>query len=222
MGEAEDIPAAAIAGRAVARVGFAPMVQPAPADPVAPRLWTTERYLRLVDEGVLGPDDRIELLEGVIVSMAPSNVSHDGAVGLVSQALYEAVGTRGVMRTQLSLSLGSQSLPEPDVAVVPGRARDYDRRHPTEALLVVEVSDTSLKQDRLTKAPIYAAARVPEYWIVNLRDDCVEIRREPEPLKRRYASVAIARRGDVIEPVAFPGARVVVDDLLPRTAVGTV
>ena len=195
-------------------------MHPAPADPVAPARWTTEQYLRLVDEGVLGPDDRVELLEGVIVSMAPSNIPHDGAVGLVSQALYRAVGTRAAVRVQLSLAVGPQSLPEPDVAVVPGDARDYDRRRPTEALLVVEVSDASLKQDRLTKAPIYAAAQVPEYWIVNLRDDCVEIRRQPEPGRRRYASVAIARRGDVIEPVAMPGVRIAVYDLLPRSERG--
>src|SRR5206468_4016924 len=84
---------------------------------------------------------------------------------------------------------------EPDAAVIPGAIEDYDREHPRAALLVAEVSDSSLKQDRLTKGAIYAAAGIPEYWIVNLRDDCVEVRRQPEPEKRRYASIAIAGRG---------------------------
>jgi Uma2 family endonuclease len=191
------------------------MARPAPADPAVPERWTCEHYLRLVDQGVLGPDDKVELLEGVIVAVAPSNVAHDGAVGLVSQALFRAVGDRAVVRVQLSLVAGRHSLPEPDVSVVPGTARDYERARPTRALLVVEVSDSSLKQDRLTKSAIYAAAAVPEYWIVNLRDDCVEIRRDPDVGQRRYRSVAVARRGELIEMAALPKVGVAVDDLLP-------
>ena len=193
------------------------MARPAPADPAVPARWTTAQFLRLVDEGVLGPDDKVELLEGVIVAMAPSNVRHDGALGLVSQALFRAIGDRAVVRVQLSFVGGSHSLLEPDVSVVPGTARDYEGARPTRALLVMEVSDSSLKQDRLTKAAIYAAAGVPEYWIVNLRDDCVEIRREPAVADRRYERVAVARRGEALEPTALPGVRVAVDDLLPRS-----
>jgi Uma2 family endonuclease len=191
------------------------MARPAPTDPAVPARWTTEQFLRLVETGVLGPDDKVELLEGVIVSVSPSNIGHDGALGLVSHALFRAVGVRAVVRVQLSFVAGPHSLPEPDVTVVAGSVRDYERRRPTSALLVVEVSDTSLKQDRLTKAAIYAAARVPEYWIVNLRDGCVEVRRSPEARARRYRSVAVARRGETIDIAALPGVRVAVDDLLP-------
>ena len=191
------------------------MAHPAPADPAAPARWTTEQFLRLVRHGVLGPNDRVELLEGVIVAMPPSNIAHDGTLGLVSQALFRAVGERAVVRVQLSLVAGRHSLPEPDVAVVPGSARDYERTRPTNAFLIVEVSDTSLKQDRLTKSAIYAEAGIPEYWIVNLPDDCVEVRRRPETKPRRYASVAVAHRGETIKPAALPGVRVAVDDLLP-------
>ena len=121
------------------------------------------------------------------------------------------------IRIQLGFMAGVYSLPEPDAAVIPGAIEDYDREHPRAALLVAEVSDSSLK--RLTKGAIYAAARVPEYWIVNLRDDCVEVRCQSEPDKRRYASIAIARRGERIEPVALPGISVAVSDLLPSAAV---
>jgi len=102
------------------------------------------------------------------------------------------------------------------VTIVPGDARDYEERRPDTALLVIEVADSSLKQDRLTKAAIFAAARVPECWIVNLPDDCVEVRRNPDPSNRRYLDVAVARRGDVIDPVALPAVRVPVDAVLPR------
>jgi Uma2 family endonuclease len=191
------------------------MARPAPADPSAPARYTCEQYLGLVASGVLTPDDDVELLEGVIVAMSPSNLPHDAGVRRVSFALFRAVGERAVVHVQLPLVAGSYSLPEPDVAVVPGMIADYDHRRPTTALLVVEVSDTSLKQDRLTKGSIYAAAGFPEYWIVNLKDDCVEVRRAPEPSARRYASITIARRGEFLELAELPGAGVSVDDLLP-------
>jgi Uma2 family endonuclease len=189
---------------------------PAPESQGKPAgLYTVERYLRLADEGVLGPEDRVELLEGVIVAMSPSNTPHDAGVMRASHALWLAVAGRAVVRVQLSLVVGRRSVPEPDVAVVPGLVSDYDRRRPTSALLAVEVADSSIKQDRLTKGPIYAAADVPEYWIVNIRDQQVEVHRSPDPESRRYRVVVIARRGERLELAALPGATVAVDDLLP-------
>jgi Uma2 family endonuclease len=196
------------------------MRHPAPTDPVAPARWTTKRYLRLVDEGVLGPDDKVELLEGVIVAMAPSNAPHASGVTRLTHALVRAVGDRAVVRVQLGFVAGIYSMPEPDAAVLPGTLSDYDDEHPRNALLVAEVSDTALKQDRLTKGAIYAACGVPEYWILNLRDDCVEVRRRPEPEDRRYSSLAIAHRGQHIEPLELPGVSIAVSDLLPAPARG--
>jgi Uma2 family endonuclease len=181
-----------------------------------PERYTAERYLALVDEGVLAPDDRVELLEGVIVAMAPKGVRHAAGTGLAGDALRAALGGRGTVREQNPLVLGPYSIPEPDVAVVTGRHADYARAHPTTALLVVEVSDTSLPQDRLTKAAIYAAAGIPEYWIVNLRDDCVEIYRAPDAQARKYVERRVARCGERIALAGVPDAAVAVDDLLPR------
>ena len=195
------------------------MVDPALQDPVVPARWTAEQYLRLVDEGLLGPDDRVELLEGVIVSMAPQNVPHAAGVTRATHILTLALAERAVVRPQLSLIAGKYSVPEPDIAVIAGGLDVCDKAHPRDALLVVEVADSSLKQDRLTKAPMYAAANLREYWIVNLRDGCVEVRRDPEPKARRYRSVSIRRRGESIEPLALPGVHIAVDDLLP-TGVG--
>ena len=178
--------------------------------------FTVERYLALVDEGVLAPDDHVELLEGVVVAMAPQNSPHASAVARVTTVLIEAIGRRAVVRSQLSLIAGRYSMPEPDVAVVPGRFEDYDHAHPSSALLVVEVSDSSLKMDRLTKAMVYAAAGVPEYWIANVRAGQVEVHRAPEPAARRYAEITIIGRDGRIAPVAFPDLIVAADDLLPR------
>ena len=180
-----------------------------------PERCTAARYFDLVDGGVLGPDDAVELLEGVVVAMAPSSPRHAAATSRGGDALRAAVGGRAAVREQHPLILGVYSVPEPDVAVVAGRNADYDDAHPRAALLVVEVADTSLAQDRLTKAAIYAAAAIPEFWIVNLREDRVEVFRAPDPPGRKYTSRSVARRGDDLELVALLGARVAVSDILP-------
>ena len=180
--------------------------------------FTVERYFALVDEGVLAPDDHVELLEGVVVAMAPQNTPHASGVARANVALIEAIGRRAVVRTQLSFIAGSYSVPEPDVAIVPGRYEDYDDAHPRSAILVVEVADSALKQDRLTKARIYSAADVPEYWIVNVVHDQVEIYRDPDRGARIYRSVTIAQRGDRLTPIQFPDVSIRVDDLLPTPA----
>jgi Uma2 family endonuclease len=190
------------------------MTDPAPADSGTTRRQSAERYLALVGEGVLGADDRVELLEGVIVAMSPHSPRHAAAIRRVSRVLREAISDRAVVSPQLSLIAGPYDVPEPDVAVLPGRESDYENVHPSKALLVVEVADTSLAQDRLTKAAIYAAAAIPEYWIVNLRDDCLEVLRDPAREARRYQSTRVVGRDQAVAPVALPGVVIAVSDLL--------
>jgi len=191
------------------------MAIPAPTEPAAPTRMTVERYFALVDEGLLEPDDRVELLEGVVVAISPSNPPHATVVSLVFQALVEAVGTRAAVRCQCAIILGRYSAPEPDVAVVAGHQRDYITAHPRTALLVVEVADTSLAQDRVTKGALYAAAGIPEYWIVNLRADCVEVLRDPEREAGRYRDRIVVGHGERLTLVALPDVHVATDDLLP-------
>jgi len=178
---------------------------------------SVERYFGLVEAGVFTDDDRVELLEGVVVAMTPSNPPHDSSVTRATFALQRAVAERAVVRPQCSLIAGRQSVLEPDVAVVPGTLRDYDARHPDSALLVVEVADASLQQDRITKAAIYAAAGIPEYWIVNLREGVLEVMRDPDRAAARYRDTRRLRAGERIELAALPGAAVAVADLLPST-----
>lgn len=192
---------------------------PAPAMPSIPggRI-TAEQYLRFVDEGVLGPDDRVELLEGVVVSVGTQNPPHASGVARATRALVVAVGNRAVVRTQLTFVAGEFSVPEPDLAVVPGSFDDYDDAHPCTALLIVEVADTSLVQDRLTKAAIYAGAAVPEYWIVDVRGQRVEVYREPVADQRRYRIRTFAGRDERLQVAALPGVAIAVDELLPAVA----
>jgi Uma2 family endonuclease len=191
------------------------MHDPAAAQSIAPPRFTVERYFGLVDEGVLEPEDRVELLEGVVVAMSPRNARHDAAVTRADDALRAAVGTRAVVHVQCALVLGQFSAPELDLAVVPGPLSAYDTAHPTTALLIVEVADTSLQQDRITKAAIYAAAGIPEYWIVNLHEDRVEVHRAPDRAAGVYRERGLARSGEQLELVALSGAVVAVDTLLP-------
>jgi Uma2 family endonuclease len=165
-------------------------------------------FERLVSEGAFD-DERIELLGGVIVEMSPQVARHEAAIEALTRVLTIALGNRARVRSQLSFAASADSLPEPDVAVVPqadGRAR------PSSAHLVVEVSDSSLRKDRRLKASIYAAAGVPEYWIVNLIDNLVEVYTEPSGTG--YSRVAKSHAGDRISLGAFPDVEISVGDIL--------
>ena len=186
-----------------------------PTEPAPTRL-DAEQYFALVDRGELRPDDRVELLEGVVVSMAAQGSPHANAVSRITALLVPLIGTRGVVRVQCSFRAGRYNVPEPDFAVVPGPLERWEHEHPSEALLVIEVSDTSLPTDRLSKAAIYAAAGVPQYLVVNLPAGRVETFAEPDPARARWAAERPARRGERIALVALPGFSLVVDDLLPR------
>ena len=176
---------------------------------------TTSRYFALPAEGILTPADRAELLEGLIVAVALESPRHAAALKHASDALSGAVGPRAVVRLRMPLIAGRYSVPAPDLAVVPGLRSDYVDTHPTTALLVVEIADATLVQDRITKSAIYAAAGIPEYWLVNARDDRTEVFRGPDRSARGYSEHFIASRGSRLELRALPGVGVAVDDLLP-------
>lgn len=194
------------------------MTEPAPAAPGLPARFTADQYFALVDQGVLEEDDKVELLEGVVVAMASENLWHANGVRLSYEALRVAVGPRAYVDQQHCFIAGTMSVPEPDVTVLPGKLTDYLTHHPSRAHLVVEVADSSLVQDRLTKAGIYAAAGIPEYWILVRRGDHVQVSTNPVPSERRYATVRVARRGETITLATLPDVTVRVDDLLPPQA----
>ena len=182
------------------------------------RRWTRHEYDRLIEIGLLGEDDPIELVEGRLLVAEPQHDPHARAVELAAEALRLAFGLGWRIRVQLPLALGAASLPEPDVAVVRGTPRDAPPGHPTTAALVVEVADSSLNLDRGLKARGYARAGIADYWIVNLVDGVVEVYREPASERARrfaYRDVRIARPGEVLAPLAGPPSSIPVGDFLP-------
>jgi len=174
------------------------------------------RYFALAEEGLIAPDDRVELLNGVIVSMPPQSPLHASGVMRTERVLRGALPGGISLRVQMPFIAGVKSVPEPDVAVVAGDESDYIDRHPSTALLVVEVAVSTLGQDRLTKASIYASAGVLDYWIVNLREECVETYSLPLPAQRRYQRIEKARDDEALRLEAFPEVRIRAGDLVPR------
>jgi Uma2 family endonuclease len=199
--------------------------QDSPDPPRAPRLrrsgryrWTVEQFYWL-DRMGLFEDRHVELLEGEIYEMT-INPPHAASTGITRNTLQAVFGAGHCAREQKPLDIGRKTMPEPDVAVCVGSERDYTRTHPRRALLVVEVSDTTLRKDRKIKGHIYAHAGITDYWIVNLVDRQLEICRNPGPDpdrkgRYRYAEVTIVPADGFASPLARPNARVAVADLLP-------
>jgi Uma2 family endonuclease len=184
------------------------------------RRWTREEYERLGELGVLGPEERVELIEGEIVEVPPQHSPHATGIRLAAISLQGIFAAGFDVRTQLPLALGLHSEPEPDVAIVVGAPRDYKDAHPTTAVLVLEVAEARLGFDREVKASLYAAAGIPEYWIVNLIDRQLEIYRDPAPMPgarygHGYRTRTIALPGETVPTPSPTSARVAVDDLLP-------
>jgi Uma2 family endonuclease len=183
---------------------------------VQAKRWTREEYDRLVELGVLAPDSHVQLIEGEILQMTPPVAPHSTAVGLVQDALEVAFGGAAFhVRVQQPVRIGTDSEPEPDIAVVNGRRLDYLQVHPAAAdvALVVEVADTSIDLDRRRKARLYGRAGIPEYWIVALPERILEVFTGAGTAG--YEQHTAFQPGDTVNPVAKPGAKIDVASLLP-------
>lgn len=188
----------------------AAVVDPHEITPDAPRPLRRAEYERLAELGVF-EGERVELIDGVVVQMSPHGPSHDSAVSRLNRVLMRALADRAEIRIQSAYAAGDSSEPEPDVAVVP--LGDYERAHPSEAYLLIEVAESSLKKDRGVKASLYAASNVTEYWVVDLVDRAIHVFRGPAA--GGYADASIARRGDVLAIARFSDVSVPVDVILP-------
>jgi Uma2 family endonuclease len=172
---------------------------------VAPRRFRLEEYHRLIDVGVLGEDERVELLEGVIVEMAPQGRLHALVISRLGEHFMDARRPDCRVRVQLPLSLGDDSEPEPDLAIVARQEEETAPVHPRSALLVVEVADESLRRDRLLKGRIYARAQVSEYWVVDVAGRAVEVYSEPDVDAGRYRVMRTLGVGETLSTPVLPG-----------------
>lgn len=181
--------------------------------------WTVSDFERLFDAGFFPPDARLELIEGEIWKRMTQNEPHAVALSLAEFALGGAF-INCYVRTQQPMILAENSKPEPDLAVVTGVPRDYLASHPSTAELVVEISHATLIPDQTTKAALYARAQIAEYWIVNLVDRTLEVRRQPSPMEGEllghgYRSTQILLPGESIAPLGAATSPIGVDELLP-------
>ena len=184
-----------------------------------PHRFTVGDYHRMTEAGIFDEDSRVELIRGQIVDRAAIGAPHLGMVNRLTRLLPAMLAGRGILSVQNPVRLDDSSEPEPDVAVLKPRADDYGTATPRAAdvLLLIEVADTSLSQDRDVKAPLYAEGGIAEYWIVDLAGPAVEVYRQPRD--DRYAQVQRVGPEGTLDIAALPGVTLPAADLL-RPATG--
>lgn len=195
-------------------------------DDLRVRRLNIDEYHQLIESGIFSSDERVELIEGVLHQMTPKGPRHTESLRRLLRLLTIALGTARLgseveISVQDPISIPeTDSEPEPDLALLAPREGGYSDRHPhpDEVLLVVEVADTSLNEDHAVKVPLYAAAGIEEYWLVNLADDELEVFREPK--LRQSGQAAYHQRllydaGDTVTPLRFPDCTIDVAPLFP-------
>ncbi len=179
------------------------------------RRFTVDEYHRMREAGILGEDDRVELIEGEIVEMAPIGPLHAGIVDRIAHVFSRGLGDRVIVRIQNPIQLSKENSElQPDVTLLHPRLDFYIRSHPGagDVFLVAEVMDSSVEKDRRVKLPLYARAGIPEVWLVDLNTERVETYRYPA--LDGYRDVQILRSGEALAVEAFPDLTLTVADLL--------
>lgn len=185
------------------------------------RRMSLDEYERLVEMEFFDEDERIELLDGILVELEPVNARHADAIDSLNELLTPLVSLGGRIRIQSPIRLTLvESEPLPDIAVLK-RKKGYGQQHPgdTDVLLVIEVSDSSLSKDRNRKSELYARTKIQEYWIVNLVDDQLEVYRDPDLKlngKGFYHSRAIYLPGQTVASLAFSTCEINVAAMFPE------
>ena len=178
------------------------------------RRFSVDEYLALGAAGILTKEERVELLDGEIIQMAPIGNRHLNSVDWVAHLLRPAIGDRAMVRVQGSIQLDEASMPEPDIAVIRLRSiNDIGPTLPSDVYFLVEVADSSLEFDLGEKLARYAAAGIPEVWVANLRAGELVVNTEPEGTA--YANVRVVSLDGTVSPRAFPDAVLAVADFIP-------
>ena len=191
------------------------MSSPAPT----PYRWTISEYRKLGKTGLFH-NRKTMLIHGEFYVLKSHGPAHDLTLGLTDDYLRTSLPSGHHIRCQMSLDIGIDNDPGPDLAIIQGGIRDYATRNPTTAVMVVEVSDWTLSLDTTTKAELYATAGVPEYWVFDLPGRRLLVFRDPTPLPAglgatAYQTQLIFGPTDTVAPLAVPTAAVTVADLLP-------
>jgi Uma2 family endonuclease len=182
------------------------MTHAAPKAILRPHRVTIGDYHRMAEVGIFSAQDRVELIEGAIIDMAPIGPGHADVVDRLAARLIKGLPTGLLVRVQNPLTFGDASEPQPDIAVVTDRS--YAQRHPgaEDARWIIEVSDTTLAYDREVTLGLYARSGVPEVWIVNLAEGQLEVYREPTG--GRYSETIRPARDEQVSPLVAVGSGV--------------
>ena len=179
------------------------------------KYWTVQDYYRMSDLGILDPNERTELIAGKIILMTAKGTAHVVTLQLLANNIQAQLGTTALIRTQDPIRLDNFSEPEPDLAIVKGTIFDYVENHPVpdDIYLVIEVADSTLKQDCELKDKLYARSNIAEYWVVDIKNRQVRIFRDPT--STGYTSLLILTETHSISPLAFPEIVLPIASILP-------
>ncbi len=169
---------------------------------------TADEYHRMIEAGILGEDEHVQLIDGTLVAMTPQGRPHARVVQRLNRLLVRAVGNDLEVLTQLPLTLVGESEPQPDLAVVRAEDAQSAEHHPRTAVLVIEVAGDSLRLDRQSKAVLYARAGIPEYWIASLAEATVEVHREPDPAAGAYRVRTVVPSGETLVAAMVAGVAI--------------
>jgi Uma2 family endonuclease len=178
------------------------------------KLFTVDDYYRMAEAGILGPEDRVELIDGEIIEMSPIGTRHAGCVNAAIAAFSAVLQRRVTVSVQNPLRLSNYIEPEPDLVLLKPRKDSYrgKRVEGEDVLLVLDVADTTLRYDRDVKLPLYAAADIPEVWIEDLQHDLLLVYRDPQ--KSTYRTSLSLKRDKSVAVLAFPEVIFKVADLM--------
>jgi Uma2 family endonuclease len=182
---------------------------------ITTRRFTVDEYYRMAEVGILEPGERVELIDGQIVRMAAIGTKRAACVNRLTRLLVHVPESRALVAIQNPVRLNDLSEPEPDVTLARPRSDDYASAHPgpDDVILVIEVANTTVEFDRDVKGPLYAAAGIPEYWLVDIPGDRVAVSREPGDAG--FRDVSAHPRGQGLHPVGFSDLDDPVDSILP-------
>ncbi len=173
----------------------------------AVKRFSVAEYHQLTALEFFKEDDRVELIDGQIVEMAAKGAAHEVCITRLVRELPKMLGDRATVRVQSPIVISNHSEPEPDIAIVQNRADDYLAGHPSadDVIWVIEVADSSLRYDQSVKLPLYAQAKIADYWIFNLGDDRLETYSEPYQTAEGKFGYRVTRIVLPNEAIALPG-----------------
>jgi Uma2 family endonuclease len=178
------------------------------------RKFTVEEYEKMATEGIIKPDEKVELIRGEIIKMSPMGTRHAAGIARLTQLLYRKFGDLILLGVQNPIRLNNNSQPEPDLSLLIPRSDFYVAAYPCpqDIYLIIEVSDSTLDYDRYTKISLYAEANIKEVWIVNLKEECLEVYRYP--LHGSYQAIQKYYRGEIIFIESFPEIELTLIEIL--------